>query len=145
MRRRLSGVAALVLGASLAACTHSGPTPKARATMGAMAPSGGAPGPPTRPSPTPTPPHTPGNRTPCPEVAKAELQQTVTGWSFDCGGIDVPQDWNHPANGKTFHIALIRVRSANQNNRVGSLVVNPGGPGGSGIGLAIDLTQSLPR
>jgi pimeloyl-ACP methyl ester carboxylesterase len=136
MRR---SAAAVLLVAALAACTSSTGGAKAVTTMGPMTTSGGAP------SPTATAPNTTVNWKPCPEVARQELGQTVPGWSFECGGIDVPQDWNHPANGKTYHIALIRARSDAQTNRIGSLVVNPGGPGGSGVGLAIDLTQSLPK
>ena len=53
----------------------------------------------------------------------------------------MPQDWHHPGNGKTFDIALIRVRSTSQTDRIGSLLINPGGPGGSGVELAVELAR----
>ena len=60
-------------------------------------------------------------------------------FEFDCATIQVPQDWHNKDNGKTFDIALVRARSNTQHDRIGSLVVNPGGPGGSGIQLAAGL------
>jgi pimeloyl-ACP methyl ester carboxylesterase len=65
--------------------------------------------------------------------------------TLECGTIKVPQDWNNPGDGRTFDIALIRARSAGQRDRIGSLLVNPGGPGGSGVELAYYLAQGLPN
>ena len=64
--------------------------------------------------------------------------------TYDCATISVPQDWAQPSGSKKQHIALIRVRSSRQASRIGSLVVNPGGPGGSGVELAVYLSQALP-
>jgi hypothetical protein len=55
-----------------------------------------------------------------------------------CGTVTVPQDWStakngKAANGKTFDIAVMRIRSSTQQGRIGSVLMNPGGPGGSGI------------
>ncbi|HET8683222.1 MAG TPA: alpha/beta hydrolase, partial [Micromonosporaceae bacterium] len=50
-----------------------------------------------------------------------------------------------PGGGETFDIALLRARSSRQRDRIGSLVVNPGGPGGSGVSLAVYLSASLPQ
>ena len=47
---------------------------------------------------------------------------------FQCATVQVPVDWNKP-EGKTFGLALIRKVT---NKAIGSLVLNPGGPGGSG-------------
>jgi pimeloyl-ACP methyl ester carboxylesterase len=44
-----------------------------------------------------------------------------------------------------FNIALARVRSKTQSGRIGSLVVNPGGPGVSGISLAVELADPRDR
>jgi pimeloyl-ACP methyl ester carboxylesterase len=59
--------------------------------------------------------------------------------TYECASVAVPRDWAAP-NGGTYDVALIRVRSRTQKNRIGSLVVNPGGPGASGIDLAVYLS-----
>lgn len=48
---------------------------------------------------------------------------------FQCASIAVPVDWDKP-EGETFQLALIRKFT---NNAIGSLVLNPGGPGSSGV------------
>jgi pimeloyl-ACP methyl ester carboxylesterase len=84
------------------------------------------------------------NWQPCPEVAKAALGKTPANVTYDCGKVGVPQDWANPAGGKQFGIALIRARAAGQHNRIGSLLVDPGGPGASGVDLAAYLSVGLP-
>ena len=49
---------------------------------------------------------------------------------FDCARLAVPLDWND-ITGPTVDLALARQRSTGK--AIGSLVVNPGGPGGSGL------------
>ena len=51
---------------------------------------------------------------------------------FQCATLKVPIDYLDESLGQ-FDIAVIRYRDPNQNNRIGSLVVNPGGPGVSGV------------
>jgi pimeloyl-ACP methyl ester carboxylesterase len=80
----------------------------------------------------------------CKSEATNLLQRSPNGITYQCAKIQVPQDWHNPGNGKTFDLALIRVRSERQHDRVGSLVVNPGGPGGSGVELAVYLSVQLP-
>jgi pimeloyl-ACP methyl ester carboxylesterase len=63
--------------------------------------------------------------------------------NFDCGRVQVPVDYTRPG-GTKMSIAVIRVRHKDQPQRIGSLLVNPGGPGGSGFFLAISLAASLP-
>ncbi len=62
---------------------------------------------------------------------------------YECGTVLVPQDWNQPDNGETFEIVLLRARSEEQEDRIGSLLVNPGGPGGSGVDIAAYLSTTL--
>ena len=62
--------------------------------------------------------------------------------TFDCGRQNVPVDYAQP-NGPTISIEVIRVHYRDQPARIGSLLVNPGGPGGSGVFLAIGLAASL--
>jgi len=50
-----------------------------------------------------------------------------------CAFLTVPLDYAH-ADGKTIDLAVLKVPA--QGKRIGSLVVNPGGPGGSGVQYA---------
>jgi pimeloyl-ACP methyl ester carboxylesterase len=89
---------------------------------------------------------TPPVWTSCIDQAEQALQgRRPKDITYDCGTVQVPQDWHHPDPGKTFDLALIRVRSLNQTHRIGSLLVNPGGPGASGVDLAMDLSVQLPN
>jgi len=71
------------------------------------------------------------------EKVAADLQRFYgqrVSWRSGSGGIDstkvmVPLDWSDPT-GKTIEIAIARHRATG--SRLGSLLVNPGGPGGSG-------------
>ncbi|GAA2741799.1 alpha/beta hydrolase [Terrabacter aerolatus] len=51
---------------------------------------------------------------------------------YDCGTVVVPVDYQHPEGART-HIALRRLPASGPAPRIGSLFINPGGPGGSGI------------
>ncbi|UYQ64261.1 alpha/beta hydrolase [Streptomyces peucetius] len=53
-----------------------------------------------------------------------------TGW--ECSFMDVPLDYGKP-DGETIELALIRAPARDQENRIGSLVFNFGGPGASGV------------
>jgi pimeloyl-ACP methyl ester carboxylesterase len=57
-----------------------------------------------------------------------------------CGILAVPVDYDHP-NGDITTVALIRFPATR--HKIGSLIVNPGGPGESGIEAALGLMQSL--
>ncbi|WP_406482102.1 alpha/beta fold hydrolase [Streptomyces sp. NBC_01615] len=50
---------------------------------------------------------------------------------MDCGTVRVPQDYRNPGGAKVT-IALTRIKATDQAHRLGSLAMNPGGPGGSG-------------
>ena len=54
---------------------------------------------------------------------------------FECATLIVPIDYTEFTTG-TFDISLLRYKAADEKNRIGSLVVNPGGPGGSGVDYA---------
>ncbi|WP_239096132.1 alpha/beta hydrolase [Micromonospora lutea] len=84
---------------------------------------------------------------PCPEVADEVVGRRAPDIRYECARIEVPRDWaggtaatTGPGAGETFEIALIRVRSTNQRDRIGSLLINPGGPGGSGVDTAVYLS-----
>jgi pimeloyl-ACP methyl ester carboxylesterase len=129
IRRRPSAIAVLFATVVLLAGCVTPPSKVAAPISGRPAPSGTASGAPGAPA-----------WTPCPEISDRPLSNVT----FDCATIKVPQDWAAPGDGKTFDIALVRARAAGQANRIGSLVVNPGGPGASGIELATYLAAGLP-
>ncbi|MFC7487293.1 alpha/beta hydrolase [Knoellia sp. CPCC 206453] len=52
-----------------------------------------------------------------------------------CAQLTVPQDYAKP-DGETIKISVLRVPAAKKSRRIGALVVNPGGPGGSGVDYA---------
>jgi len=54
------------------------------------------------------------------------------GGGFECGSVDAPLDYADPL-GPAVRLALIRLRASDPGRRIGSLVVNPGGPGESGV------------
>jgi pimeloyl-ACP methyl ester carboxylesterase len=53
----------------------------------------------------------------------------------ECASVTVPMDWSAPRNGKTVRLAISRVRHT-RTPFAGVMLVNPGGPGGSGLALA---------
>ena len=64
----------------------------------------------------------------------------ATGTAFQCATVTVPLDYDHP-QGKTITVALKKLPSTSSSPR-GSVFLNPGGPGGSGISL-INAQASL--
>ena len=67
----------------------------------------------------------------------ASLQSQNLNWrpcdsGFECTQFKVPFDYSH-IDGNTFTIQAIRHRANKPSQRLGSLIMNPGGPGGSGI------------
>jgi pimeloyl-ACP methyl ester carboxylesterase len=119
---------------------------------------------PSRPEPTGAPAAWDTDVTwePCPELPREALSQAMpagvlpgivrdlisgvaasvltAGRSYECGTLPVPQDWAEPDSGETFDLALVRVRNNAGEGRIGSLVVNPGGPGASGVDAAVYLS-----
>ncbi|MFF3675173.1 alpha/beta hydrolase [Streptomyces sp. NPDC002120] len=53
---------------------------------------------------------------------------------FQCSTMKAPLDYANPRSGEDVDIAVARRVATGPGKRIGSLVVNPGGPGGSGIG-----------
>src|SRR5262245_24488133 len=64
------------------------------------------------------------------------------GW--ECGAVEVPLRYDDPSAG-TVKLALTRHPATDQSTRIGSLFVNPGGPGGSGIESVHFLVEELPE
>lgn len=55
-----------------------------------------------------------------------------------CASLTVPRDYARPGNGKTFVLPVAKAVTATTGKRVGSLVLNPGGPGERGVQLVKD-------
>jgi pimeloyl-ACP methyl ester carboxylesterase len=64
--------------------------------------------------------------------------------SYQCGRLEVPISYSDPG-GASLPLFLVKVVLAGQTNRIGSLVINPGGPGASGADAAIGLGLTMPE
>src|SRR4051794_2732038 len=62
------------------------------------------------------------------------LQWVSCGAPYQCATAKVPLDYDQPT-GATISLALVRLPATDRAHRIGSLFINPGGPGGSGVGL----------
>jgi pimeloyl-ACP methyl ester carboxylesterase len=60
----------------------------------------------------------------------------------ECATVKLPLDYRKPKGPKT-EIAVLRVKAKNKAKRIGSLFVNPGGPGGSATQFALAAPQFL--
>ncbi len=61
---------------------------------------------------------------------------------FECGTVQVPIDYDSPQKG-VISIAVVRLAASDPAHRIGSLFLNPGGPGGSGFDFAISIAPYL--
>jgi pimeloyl-ACP methyl ester carboxylesterase len=59
---------------------------------------------------------------------------------LECGSIKLPTDPKKP-EGETFDMALSRLPATGK--ATGSIIVNPGGPGGSGLAYAMSVSRSM--
>lgn len=64
---------------------------------------------------------------------RQKLDWADCGGGFQCAKLTVPLDYARP--GKKIKISVIRLKASGK-DRIGSLVLNPGGPGGSGVNYA---------
>ncbi len=101
--------------------------------------------------PPPTPQPTTASPTPDPKALEKFAEQKLA-WgacaslkdkAFDCAKLTVPLDYLKP-DGETLSIGVLRHKAKKADQRIGSLVVNPGGPGGSGVSAAARIAKSLP-
>lgn len=128
--RAAGRLAALLSFAVVAACAPAVPSPSGSPAASA-APSTSA-----APSQEGGPAH---SAVAAPTVRPARW--TDCGGGFSCAEIRVPRDYAAPSEGY-LNISIIRAAATKPARRIGSLLVNPGGPGASGVefvrgGLAI--------
>ena len=65
------------------------------------------------------------------DLTWTDCTDEATGTAFQCATVTVPLDYDHP-QGKTITVSLKKLPSTSSSPR-GSVFLNPGGPGGSGI------------
>lgn len=75
-----------------------------------------------------------------PPSSLAEYQSQKLIWSqcyenFECTYLQVPVDYSNLKEGR-FKLHVLRLKAGNQHKKIGSLVINPGGPGASGVDYA---------
>jgi pimeloyl-ACP methyl ester carboxylesterase len=58
------------------------------------------------------------------------------GVTYECTTVNVPLDYDQP-NGATIQIAMVRLPATDPGAKIGSIFLNPGGPGGSGVEFAL--------
>ena len=118
--RRISRCVALLTVALLAACAPANP-----ATSGRL--------PSTAASTTATA-STTVIASPTAEPTILPARWSDCGRGFTCAEIRVPRDYAAPTEGY-LNVALIRAAATDPTSRIGSLLVNPGGPGASGVDM----------
>ena len=115
----LAGLAVVISGCGVASRAQNS-EPDARTTVPRINPSRGPAG-------------------PIPAGLESYYRQRVEwescGANGECATIKVPLDYDEP-NGSTIELAARRVPARDQNGRIGTLFINPGGPGGSGVEYA---------
>ena len=67
---------------------------------------------------------------------------SVTGVRSECGTVKLPRDYDKPKGAKT-EVAYLRIKAKDQKNKIGTLFLNPGGPGGSGVEIAAAAPEFL--
>ncbi|MFI9081940.1 alpha/beta hydrolase [Streptomyces sioyaensis] len=65
---------------------------------------------------------------------RLDWQPGDEGGPAECADIEVPLDYSRP-DGKKIRIAVSRIKASEPSERQGVLLMNPGGPGGSGLTL----------
>lgn len=141
-RAAVAMVLVLALIAALAFTVMNWPRPAPQSSPTTPTSSG-----PATSQPPTTKPTTPSPSTPVPAStdhpkALASFYTQQVAWepcsdsgSHQCATIEVPVDYTRPT-GDTFELALRKVPALEPAQRIGSLFINPGGPGGSGIQYA---------
>lgn len=63
---------------------------------------------------------------------------------LECARMSVPRNYTDPGR-NTMQVQLIRLKATGPGKRLGSLVLNPGGPGASGVNYLIDSGSAFAR
>jgi pimeloyl-ACP methyl ester carboxylesterase len=76
-------------------------------------------------------------------AAPAAIAWTPCAAGFECATVSAPLDYDKP-RGARISIAVTRMPATDPHRRIGSLVVNPGGPGLSGVAFVQANFRNLP-
>lgn len=132
-------LAALMLSTALTACqpqaSAASTTPPTSAAT-PTAPASGSPGSSSNSTGSPD-----GSQSDAPQGLESFYSQTID-WKdcsdgtspFQCGTVTVPLDYEHP-DGRTITIAVRKLPASDSDAEHGSLFINPGGPGASGVAM----------
>ena len=71
-----------------------------------------------------------------------KLRWVTCGKVFRCARLLVPFDYSRPA-WRRFSLPVIRLPATHPAQRIGALLVNPGGPGGSGVAYALQARSEI--
>ena len=83
-------------------------------------------------------------------VPPVSAQASTLEWSScqggfaECATLAVPLD-DAVADGPTIDLGLVRIAARDPQRRIGSLIINPGGPGAPAVDFAVDFAPSLPN
>ena len=72
--------------------------------------------------------------------ANEDIAWKGCGEQLECATVRVPLDWDHP-RGRQIKLAVIRHLASRPEERIGSMFVNPGGPGGSVQAVRDDASE----
>jgi pimeloyl-ACP methyl ester carboxylesterase len=73
---------------------------------------------------------------PCAEFAGPDDADAFADKRYDCARLEVPLDYTAP-DGRTAQLGVLRLKATGE--KIGSLVINPGGPGASGMSAVPSL------
>lgn len=133
--RRGGRLAALLLLVTVAGCSPANPSPSA-------APASAAPTDIASVAPASSQPSAAPSAAAAPSVKPARW--TDCGGGFSCAEIRVPRDYAAPTEGY-LNISIIRTAATKPAKRIGSLLVNPGGPGASGVEFVRESLAIFPK
>ena len=124
--QRMTAIVAVLAAALAAGCTSNAPAPKPTPSAAVSS---------AVPAPVARLPAAPEPRT-LAQYYSQRLAWRPCAKYFQCARLLVPFDYARPAWRK-FSLPVVKLLAAEPAGRIGALVVNPGGPGGSGIAYAL--------
>ncbi|WP_323375400.1 alpha/beta hydrolase [Streptomyces alkaliterrae] len=80
-----------------------------------------------------------------PSVAPATEERLLKVKGVACATVKVPLDWHNVRNGKTIDVRISRTQTSKADKRQGIALVNPGGPGGSGLPWGAAMAERAPK